>query len=93
MKLTEHKLCPGDGLEPHGAMAFSTWDMDNDRWTDGSCARDHQGAWWYNQCGSSSLNGVYLQSEEELQLRGLYWLPWAFPLRSCSLMLRPKQTF
>lgn len=51
----------GDGLSTHAGMAFSTWDVDNDQWGDGSCARDHQGAWWYNQCGSSSLNGDYLQ--------------------------------
>ncbi|KAH7937859.1 hypothetical protein HPB49_016880 [Dermacentor silvarum] len=79
----------GDGLSTHAAMAFSTWDVDNDQWGDGSCAREHQGAWWYNQCGSSSLNGDYLQGPGQLQLQGPYWLPWPSVLRSSSIMLRP----
>ncbi|XP_075552815.1 uncharacterized protein LOC142585724 [Dermacentor variabilis] len=79
----------GDGLSTHAAMAFSTWDVDNDQWGDGSCARDHQGAWWYNQCGSSSLNGDYLQGPGQLQLQAPYWLPWPSVLRSSSIMLRP----
>lgn len=79
----------GDGLSPHAAMPFSTWDVDNDQWADGSCARDHRGAWWYNQCGSSSLNGDYLQGPGQLQLQALYWMSWPSTLRTSLIMLRP----
>ncbi|XP_077487806.1 fibrinogen beta chain-like isoform X1 [Amblyomma americanum] len=79
----------GDGLSAHAAMPFSTWDVDNDEWSDGSCARDHHGAWWYNQCGTSSLNGDYIQGPGQLQLQAPYWLPWPSVLRTSSIKLRP----
>ncbi|KAM7308729.1 angiopoietin-related protein 7 [Ixodes scapularis] len=79
----------GDGLSPHAAMGFSTPDVDNDQWEEGSCARDQQGSWWYNQCGSSSLNGGYLQGPAQLSRQGLHWLPWPSALRSSALLLRP----
>ncbi|EEC16110.1 ixoderin precursor, putative, partial [Ixodes scapularis] len=78
-----------DGLSPHAAMGFSTPDVDNDQWEEGSCARDQQGSWWYNQCGSSSLNGGYLQGPAQLSRQGLHWLPWPSALRSSALLLRP----
>ncbi|KAG0432321.1 hypothetical protein HPB47_020966 [Ixodes persulcatus] len=69
------------GSRPH--------DVDNDQWEEGSCARDQQGSWWYNQCGSSSLNGGYLQGPAQLSRQGLHWLPWPSALRSSALLLRP----
>ncbi|CAN7989134.1 unnamed protein product, partial [Ixodes hexagonus] len=79
----------GDGLAPHAAMGFSTLDVDHDQWEEGSCAKDHQGAWWFNQCGSSSLNGGYVQGPAQLSRQGLHWLPWPSTLRSSALLLRP----
>ena len=58
----------GNGLGYHNGMQFSTRDRDNDRW--GShCATLHQGAWWYNSCAFSNLNGKYLRDD----CNGVWW--------------------
>ena len=44
-------------------MPFSTHDTDNDRWSGYNCASVRQGAWWYNSCANSNLNGLYLNGQ------------------------------
>ncbi|GFS04239.1 ficolin-1 [Elysia marginata] len=46
----------GDSLSYHNGMQFSTRDRDNDigSW---HCAQRRDGAWWYNSCQRSNLNG------------------------------------
>ena len=52
----------GDSLIAfHNGMKFSTPDQDNDKW-DGNCAQTYKGAWWYQVCHESNLNGQYLGS-------------------------------
>ena len=41
-------------------MAFTAKDRDNDRDGGGNCAVARTGAWWYNDCQHSNLNGKYL---------------------------------
>jgi len=36
-------------------MAFSTVDVDNDQWPDGSCGGGS--GWWFKRCSSSNMNG------------------------------------
>ena len=48
----------GDSLTFHNGSRFSTYDNDNDAWSD-SCAQTRTGAWWYNDCDRSNLNGEY----------------------------------
>ena len=50
----------GDSLAWHNNMAFSTKDRDNDNNSGHSCANVYKGAWWYNECYHSNLNGLYL---------------------------------
>ncbi|VDI51584.1 Hypothetical predicted protein [Mytilus galloprovincialis] len=54
----------GDSLENHNGQAFTTKDRDNDPWTfisyKSNCGIYRQGAWWFNNCGISSLNGLYM---------------------------------
>ena len=50
----------GDSLiTRNNNMAFSTIDRDNDKWASGHCAATRKGAWWYNNCGYSSLTGLW----------------------------------
>ena len=49
----------GDSLAwYHNGMKFSTSDNDNDNYS-GNCALRWPGAWWFNNCFTSHLNGPY----------------------------------
>ena len=51
-------------------MQFSTLDRDNDKYS-GNCAVAWHGAWWYNACTHSNLNGLYLSGQTNN--RGVTW--------------------
>nr|XP_029717480.1 ficolin-2-like isoform X1 [Aedes albopictus] len=57
-KLGRYSGTAGDGLKTHKNKQFSTHDSDNDE-APGSCATMFKGAWWYENCYSSNLNGLY----------------------------------
>eukprot|EP00057_Strongylocentrotus_purpuratus_P024807 XP_011679281.1 PREDICTED: ryncolin-4-like [Strongylocentrotus purpuratus] len=48
----------GEALYIGKNRGFSTYDMDNDN-SNSNCAIVYRGAWWYGDCYSSNLNGVY----------------------------------
>ena len=45
-------------------MEFSTDDKDNDQ-SSGNCAEEHQGGWWYNDCGAAFLNSPFVTTYGE----------------------------
>ncbi|XP_025102259.1 ficolin-1-like [Pomacea canaliculata] len=47
-----------DGMAYHNSQSFSTYDRDNDKYP-GNCAAEFHGAWWFNTCFNSDLNGRY----------------------------------
>ena len=78
----------GDSLDVHNGMQFSTKDRDNDQHFQ-SCAITRQGAWWYNSCDKSNLNGPYRSGQSGPQ--GVVWdtfLNKEFSLKFAQMKLR-----
>ena len=59
-----------DCLAYHNGMKFSTKDRDNDK-SGNNCATFFTGAWWYQSCYHSNLNGQYLKSKSDA--RSVTW--------------------
>ena len=73
-------------------MQFTTKDQDNDRDTGGSCAVLYKGAWWYNKCHESNLNGLYLGGPNLPIAHGIIWRSFRGPfysLKRSEMKLRP----
>ncbi|TDG41064.1 hypothetical protein AWZ03_012517 [Drosophila navojoa] len=83
----------GDSLSYHVGKAFSTFDNDK---TGKNCALTNVGAWWYNQCQHSNLNGQYMVSgsyEKKLTGRGICWKTWRgydYGYKRTQMMIRPR---
>ncbi|KAI8511532.1 cell surface pattern recognition receptor signaling pathway [Branchiostoma belcheri] len=78
----------GDSLEYHRDMAFSTKDRDNDR-SAANCAEDAKGAWWFNDCHTSNLNGAYHGGPSQ----SVNWYSFSgdnVPLARAEMRLRPS---
>ena len=58
----------------HNGMRFSTRDNDNDNYVN-NCAQIYTGAWWYNACYYSNLNGRYFNTTTEND-QGIKWWGW-----------------
>ncbi|KAF2881484.1 hypothetical protein ILUMI_24682 [Ignelater luminosus] len=85
----------GDSLLYHAGSRFSTKDMDQDGWPEGSCAQAHGGAWWYRSCDMSNLNGRYLSGElpEQYIYQGMYWGEFRgaqYSLLRSRMLVRPR---
>lgn len=81
-----------DSLSGHSGMQFSTKDQDNDKYPS-SCAKAFSGAWWYESCYASNLNGAYLRGHHPtiegtsvnwLTFRGVY-----YSLKTTEMKIRP----
>ncbi|XP_017037209.1 microfibril-associated glycoprotein 4 [Drosophila kikkawai] len=83
----------GDSLAYHKGKPFSTFDHDV---LGHGCARRYVGAWWYDQCQRSNLNGQYLDGgrfEAKLSGRGITWMSWRgydYGYKFAQMMIRPK---
>ena len=51
----------GDGMTIHNLSGskFTTKDNDNDNYVFNCASTTMEGAWWYNRCANSNLNGPY----------------------------------
>ena len=61
----------GDSLDYHNNQPFTTRDRNNDP-SGTNCAQLHRGAWWYNVCYISNLNGLYFSTPTN-DLKGVRW--------------------
>ncbi|XP_068683841.1 microfibril-associated glycoprotein 4-like [Montipora foliosa] len=80
----------GDSLGYHRGQAFSTKDRDNDKYG-GNCASADKGAWWYNSCHYSNLNGLYLNGKTDGS--GMTWYYWKnsqYSVKRSEMKIRPQ---
>ncbi|CAH3173426.1 unnamed protein product [Porites evermanni] len=90
LSLGSYSGTAGDSLGYHRGMAFSTKDRDNDK-NSGNCASHEKGAWWYNSCHWSNLNGLYLHGK--VDDRGMSWYYWKkthYSVKRSEMKIRPK---
>ncbi|XP_060593468.1 angiopoietin-related protein 7-like [Ruditapes philippinarum] len=71
-----------DSLDFHNGMMFSTFDRDNDKNSD-NCALGRHGAWWYNSCYHSNLNGKYYNTSRP-ELDAIRWRIQKFTLMTAK---------
>ena len=81
----------GDSFTDHNGWQFSTRDRDHDRSASRNCAIIFSGAWWYNNCHSSNLNGLYLSGAHTSYANGVDWNTWRghyYSLKFTEMKLR-----
>jgi ficolin len=92
MKIGDYCGDAGDSLRVHVGMKFSTQDQDNDNSPD-SCAIKFKGAWWYNNCHDSNLNGDYKPTGVmTTDADGIIWQSWKgyyYSMKRVEMKIRP----
>jgi len=87
----QYRLAVGskDSFGYHNNMPFTTKDRDNDRDSSQNCAVKCTGAWWYQDCQYSNLNGQYLGEKQNWQ--GVIWYHFGrdLSLKFAEMKMRP----
>ena len=66
----------GNSLDWHNGKKFSTRDQDNDVHAN-HCPRERKGAWWFQNCNYSHLNGLYYHNATDaIGENGINWRGW-----------------
>jgi len=96
LHVTGYSGTAGDSLFPeHNSQKFSTYDIDNDNYAT-SCSKVFRGAWWYNSCHSSNLNGEYrwFDVKQPGYARGVIWYKYKgtheYSLKGVEMKVRRK---
>ncbi|XP_064614223.1 fibrinogen C domain-containing protein 1-B-like [Liolophura sinensis] len=85
----------GDSLGIHNGLKFTTYDRDNDYYN-GNCAVRFRGAWWYNACHRTNLNGryVFVKDKSTDNPSFVTWSQWSskhLPLQFSEMKIRPMK--
>ena len=78
----EYSGTAGDSLARHNGVKFSTRDNYNENLFLGNCAQRYHGAWWFNWCYNSHLNGRYYHNPFLSSEKGIIWVTWKGPYYS-----------
>ena len=83
----------GDSFSGTNGMQFTTKDRDHDIWYK-NCAIAFHGAWWYNKCHGSNLNGKYLNGPHKSYADGVIWSSFKgayYSLKVTEMKVRPAR--
>ncbi|XP_070811606.1 ficolin-2-like [Pituophis catenifer annectens] len=81
----------GDSLSYHNNMPFSTRDKRQHPGAS-NCAETFKGAWWYNACHYSNLNGKYWLGEHKTFADGVNWIKgkgYHYSYKHTEMKIRP----
>ncbi|XP_053137583.1 ficolin-2-like [Hemicordylus capensis] len=82
----------GDSLSGHNSMPFSTKDRQQDP-SNSQCAVTYKGAWWYNACHTSNLNGIYWLGAHSTFADGVNWQTgkgYYYSYKRSEMKFRPR---
>ena len=83
----------GDSFGKTNGLRFTTIDQDNDNYRRGSCSKLFHGAWWYDTCHETNLNGKYLNGPHSTYADGIEWKSfrgYRNSLKATEMKIRPK---
>uniref|UniRef100_A0A8D8CK00 Angiopoietin-related protein 1 n=1 Tax=Culex pipiens TaxID=7175 RepID=A0A8D8CK00_CULPI len=86
-KLGVYSGSAGDSLVYHKNMKFTTLDSDNDA-NAANCAETNTGAWWYNSCHHSNLNGQFMNANDVRSVTWYHFKSAHYGLRYTRMMIR-----
>ncbi|XP_033757336.1 ficolin-2-like [Pecten maximus] len=83
-----------DALSFHDGYDFTSFDRDNDIHEGGNCAQGYHGSWWFSDCFTCNLNGLYVTDNGEVNTTAIIWrnfpdqMSLATPLKKSKMMIR-----